>query len=57
MATMSKVKIAQIRKRDGSIVPFDARKIEDAIFKAPAAALPAPAVLGTAYRYFRRKAV
>jgi len=31
---MSKVKIAQIRKRDGSIVPFDATKIEDAIYKA-----------------------
>jgi hypothetical protein len=27
MATMSKVKIAQIRKRDGSIVPFDAMKV------------------------------
>jgi len=38
MATMSKVKIAQIRKRDGSIVSFDARKIEDAVFKALAAA-------------------
>lgn len=31
---MSKVTIARIRKRDSSIVPFDARKIEDAIFKA-----------------------
>ena len=40
---MSKVKIAQMRKRDGSIVPFDAMKIEDAIFKALTAARQAPA--------------
>ncbi|MFH1015787.1 MAG: hypothetical protein V1771_02175, partial [Chloroflexota bacterium] len=31
---MSKVRISQIRKRDGSIVPLDARKIEDAILQS-----------------------
>jgi ribonucleoside-diphosphate reductase alpha chain len=31
---MSKVKISQIRKRDGSIVPFKPDKIEQAVYKA-----------------------
>jgi ribonucleoside-diphosphate reductase alpha chain len=31
---MGKVKISQIRKRDGSLVPFDPAKIEQAIYKA-----------------------
>ena len=31
---MFKSKISQIRKRDGSVVPFDASKIENALFKA-----------------------
>jgi len=31
---MAKDNLSQIRKRDGSIVPFDAAKIENAIYKA-----------------------
>ncbi|MFH1032613.1 MAG: ATP cone domain-containing protein [Chloroflexota bacterium] len=31
---MVKLKIARIRKRDGSMVPFDTAKIEQAIYKA-----------------------
>jgi ribonucleoside-diphosphate reductase alpha chain len=33
-ARMNKAKVSQIRKRDGSIVPFDSNKIERAIYRA-----------------------